>query len=55
MGLRAWRVDAPQAIQDAVQEALKTGEPGVIEVMIDSTVLPPVGDRVETIAGFKGK
>jgi acetolactate synthase I/II/III large subunit len=52
MGLHARVVDRPGQIQDAVRELLRLGAPGVIEVRVDPTVMPPLGDRAKSLAGF---
>lgn len=52
MGLYAWVVDAPGALQSAVSEALRRGGPAVIEIRVDASLPPPLGDRAKTIAGF---
>jgi len=52
MGLPAWVVDRPGQIQGAVQEALGQREPAVIEVRVDDSIPPPLGDRAKSIAGF---
>jgi acetolactate synthase-1/2/3 large subunit len=52
MGLNAWVVDAPGAMQGVVHEALRRGGPAVIEVRVDGMIPPPLGDRAKTIAGF---
>ncbi len=55
MGIKAWVVDRPGAIVEAVQEALSERRPGLIEVRVDERIPPPLGDRAKTIAGFKGQ
>jgi acetolactate synthase-1/2/3 large subunit len=52
MGLPAWVVDGPGQIQSAFSEALATGRPCVIEVRVDPTVPPPLGERAKSITGF---
>lgn len=52
MGLSATVVDSPGQIQDAVRTALSRREPWVIEVRVDPSIPPPLGDRVKSIAGF---
>jgi len=52
MGLGAWVVDSPGAIQQAFAEALATHAPAVIEVRVDGSIPPPLGDRALTLAGF---
>ena len=52
MGLVAWVVDAPDQMQQAVSEALAISGPSVIEVRIDGSISPPLGDRARSVAGF---
>ena len=52
MGLRAWVVDAPGQIQEAVREALARRGPAVIEVRVDGAIPPPLGGRIRSLAGF---
>jgi len=52
MGLRAWTVDRPGQTQDVVREAIAAREPCVIEVRVDPSIPPPLGDRAKSIAGF---
>jgi acetolactate synthase I/II/III large subunit len=52
MGLRSWIVDGPGKIQDAVRDALRLGGPALIEVRVDGTVCPPLGERARSLAGF---
>jgi acetolactate synthase I/II/III large subunit len=52
MGMRAWVVDSPGKIQRAVQEWLPSAAPGLIEVRVDSSISPPLGSRVSSLAGF---
>jgi acetolactate synthase-1/2/3 large subunit len=52
MGLHAWVVDRPGRLQGVVREALALGGPAMIEVRVDGSVPPPLGDRAKTIAGF---
>jgi len=54
MGLPAWVVDRPDQMQDALREALRMGAPALIEVRVDGSISPPLGDRAKTVAGFKG-
>lgn len=55
MGLNVWVVDSPGEIQGAVERALQTGGPCLIEVRADGSISPPLGDRAKTIAGFTKK
>jgi acetolactate synthase-1/2/3 large subunit len=52
MGLEAWIVDEPGQMQQVVPEALATSGPAVIEVQIDGSIPPPIGDRARAVAGF---
>ena len=52
MGMHSWVVDAPGKMQEAVREALRRGGPALIEVRIDGTVVPPLGERQQSLAGF---
>ena len=55
MGLPAWIVDRPGQLQDVIKECLSLARPAVIEVRIDPSIPPPLGDRAKTIAGFKNE
>ncbi len=52
MGLHAFVVDAPNKIQAAVREALRLGRPALIEVRVDGSICPPIGERTQSLAGF---
>ena len=52
MGLHARVVDRPGQMQDAVRELVRVQGPGVIEVRVDPTVVPPLGERAKALAGF---
>lgn len=52
MGLHARVVDRPGQLQEAVREALRLGGPCVIEVRVDGSVVPPLGERAKSLAGF---
>jgi acetolactate synthase I/II/III large subunit len=52
MGLHAEVVDQPGQIQAAVKRALRSREPALIEVRVDPTLEPPLGDRTKSLAGF---
>ena len=52
MGLRSWVVERPGEIEEVVREAIGAREPCVIEVRVDGSVAPPLGERAKTIAGF---
>jgi acetolactate synthase I/II/III large subunit len=52
MGLHARVVERPGQMQDAVLEAMRLGGPAVIEVRVDGSVVPPLGERAKSLAGF---
>jgi acetolactate synthase-1/2/3 large subunit len=52
MGLHARVVDRPGQMQDAVRDLLRLRAPAVIEVRVDPTVVPPLGERAKVLAGF---
>lgn len=52
MGVHARVVERPGQLQDAVREALRLGGPAVIEVRVDGSVVPPLGERAKSLAGF---
>ena len=52
MGLAAWVVDGPDQIQNVIKEALMHAGPSLIEVRVDGSIAPPLGDRAKSIAGF---
>lgn len=52
-GVPHWLVDKPGQISKALAGALGQRGPAVIEVVVDPEVAPPVGERVDSIAGFK--
>lgn len=52
MGVATWVVDAPGRMQGAVREALACGAPALIEVRVDPTIAPPIGDRANSLSGF---
>ena len=52
MGLHAEVVDKPGQIQNALRNALRHGGPAVIEVIVDESISPPLGDRARSISGF---
>lgn len=53
MGIITWSVRRPGEIGPAVRAALAAHEPALIEVHVDPTVSPPLGDRAKTVAGFR--
>lgn len=52
MGLPAWIVDGPGQLQDIVKRAFESPGPAVIEVRVDGTIPPPMGERTRSLAGF---
>ncbi|HEY1697731.1 MAG TPA: thiamine pyrophosphate-binding protein [Polyangiaceae bacterium] len=52
LGLHTRVVDSPDQIQGAVREMLRLGGPGLIEVRVDGSVQPPLGERAKSLAGF---
>ncbi len=52
MGIRAWVVDAPGKMTEAVRQAFASREPALIEVRVDASIPPPLDDRALAIAGF---
>jgi acetolactate synthase-1/2/3 large subunit len=54
MGLPAWVVDRPNQIQEVLADAMRMKLPALIEVRVDGSISPPLGDRAKTVAGFKG-
>jgi acetolactate synthase-1/2/3 large subunit len=52
MGLRSYIVDGPGQIKEAVKDALRLGGPALIEVRVDGSVCPPLGERARSLAGF---
>ncbi len=52
MGMSSWIVDAPGKMQDAVREAMRRGGPSLIEVRVDPDIVPPLGERMRSLAGF---
>jgi acetolactate synthase-1/2/3 large subunit len=52
MGMPSWVVDAPGRLQEAVREALQRGGPSLIEVRVDPEIVPPLGERMKSLAGF---
>ena len=55
MGFLAWRVEQPGQLRGAFMGALERRRPALIEVMVDPTIPPPLGDRAKTIAGFRDR
>jgi acetolactate synthase-1/2/3 large subunit len=52
MGMAAWRVTEPGVIADRLREALRLNAPALIEVCVDASVCPPLGERARSLAGF---
>jgi acetolactate synthase I/II/III large subunit len=52
MGIHARIVERPGQMQDAVREALRLGGPALIEVRVDGSFIPPLGERAKSLAGF---
>ncbi len=52
MGMRAWKVSEPGTIAACVREALQLNGPALIEVCVDGSICPPLGERARSLAGF---
>ena len=52
MGLAAYVVAEPGEMQSALRAALAQPGPALIEVRVDGSICPPLGDRAKSIAGF---
>jgi acetolactate synthase-1/2/3 large subunit len=52
MGLYVRVVERPGQMQNAVRDALRMGGPALIEVRVDGNVMPPLGERAKSLAGF---
>jgi len=52
MGVEAWLVDGPGQIQRCIYDALAHPGPALIEVLVDGDIVPPIGDRARSVAGF---
>jgi acetolactate synthase-1/2/3 large subunit len=52
MGLYARIVERPGQMQEAVRDVLRFGGPSLIEVRVDGNVMPPLGERAKSLAGF---
>ena len=50
--MRAWVVGRPGQMGEIAAEALRLREPCVIEVRVDPSIPPPLGDRARSLAGF---
>jgi len=53
MGIGASTVSAPGELASAIEQAVQSREPYVIEVFSDPGISPPLQDRAKTISGFK--
>jgi len=53
MGVKSWVVREPGELRPAFLAALERRRPALIEVLVDGTIPPPLGDRAKTIAGFR--
>jgi acetolactate synthase-1/2/3 large subunit len=52
MGVHGEVVERPGQMQSAVARALAGGQPSLIEVRVDPTLEPPIGDRAKSLSGF---
>jgi thiamine pyrophosphate-dependent acetolactate synthase large subunit-like protein len=52
MGLHTEVVERPGQLEPVVKRALRLQEPVLIEVRVDPTLEPPLGDRAKSLAGF---
>jgi acetolactate synthase-1/2/3 large subunit len=55
MGVEAWVVEKPGQLRAAYMEALELRRPGLIEILVDGEIQPPLGERAKTIAGFRDR
>lgn len=55
MGLASFVVEKPGEMQQVLPEALAVGGPSLIEVRVDGSIPPPLGDRAKSVAGFVRK
>jgi len=53
MGIGASTISAPYELAQAMEQAVQSGKPYVIEVFSDPDISPPLQDRAKTISGFK--
>jgi thiamine pyrophosphate-dependent acetolactate synthase large subunit-like protein len=53
MGIPSWVVEAPGTMGATIESALAQHGPKVIEVRVDGEIMPPLGERAKTIAGFR--
>lgn len=52
MGARVCRVEKPGDLPKAIKSALSSGEPAVLDVLIDAEEAPPMRLRIEALARF---
>lgn len=55
MGIPVFSVSAPGHMQRTFPKALRISGPSLIEVLVDGSISPPLGDRARTVAGFKNR
>ena len=55
MGVKAWQVERPGELRPAFMEALERRRPALIEILVDGSICPPLGERAKTIAGFRDR
>ncbi|MCA9705509.1 MAG: thiamine pyrophosphate-binding protein [Myxococcales bacterium] len=55
MGVQAWVVERPGELRRCFMEALERRRPGLIEILVDGAIQPPLGERAKTIAGFRDR
>lgn len=53
MGLKVFKVTKRGQIQDVFEQALKLGQPCLIDVIVDPDVPPPMAARAATVGGFR--
>jgi len=55
MGVKSWQVERPGELRPAFMEALERRRPALIEILVDGSICPPLGERAKTIAGFRNR
>lgn len=55
MGVDAWVVERPGELRPAFMDALERRRPALIEILVDGSICPPLGERAKTIAGFRNR
>ena len=55
MGLSTFVVERPGQMTEVLPHALAVPGPSLIEVRVDGSIPPPLGDRAQTVAGFVRK